>query len=72
MSKKIKISKREYSYTCGDGCCDEWGYEWYVDGKFVHRSPCEDNGMLAVLAHLGFDAEIVFEDANGEETAYLR
>lgn len=69
--KKIKISKRYYDYTCGDGCCDECGYEWYVDGEFVHRSPCEDNGVLAVLTHLGIDAEMVFLDNDGEEVCSL-
>ena len=53
---KHKISKKYYDYQCGDGCCDECGFEWYVNGEFVHRSPCEDNGWLAVLQKLGFDA----------------
>lgn len=68
---KTKITKRNYIYECGDGCCSELGYEWYVNGEFVHRSPCEDNGMLAVLNHLGIDAEMSFEDEDGEETCSL-
>lgn len=69
--KKIKISKRPYDYECGDGCCSENGFEWRVDGELVHSSPCEDSGMLAVLTHLGIDADMVFEDKDGEEVSSL-
>jgi hypothetical protein len=64
---KHKIGVKTYSYECGDGCCDEYGKEWYVDGVCVHRSPCEDNGWLAVLNHLGIDVELVGLDENQEE-----
>jgi hypothetical protein len=65
---KHKIGIKPYSYECGDGCCTEFGHEYYVNGEFVHRSPCEDSGWLAVLTALGIQAEIVnlsWED--GEE-----
>jgi hypothetical protein len=58
--KKITISKVSYDYTCGDGCCSEYGHTWYVDGEQVHSSPCDDNALKAILAHLGFDATIDF------------
>ena len=64
---KYKIAKRYYTHSCGDGCCDEEGSEWYVNGEFVHRSPCEDNGWLAVLEHLGLEIEVVGENEEGEE-----
>lgn len=65
--KKIKITRQSYDYECGDGCCTEFGYKWYVDGKGVHSSPCEDSGWLSVLKHLGIEAELVGEDEDGEE-----
>jgi hypothetical protein len=65
---KHKIGIKSYSYECGDGCCVEFGYEYYVDGEFVHRSPCEDSGWLAVLSALGIQAEIVnLSSDDGEE-----
>lgn len=64
---KHKIGVKTYSYECGDGCCSEEGKEWYVDGVFVHGSPCEDCGWLAVLQKLGIDAELVGLDENMEE-----
>ena len=64
---KYKISVKDYSWQCGEGCCDEYGREWYVNDEFVHRGPCDDNGILAVLKHLGIDAEMVGLDENGEE-----
>jgi hypothetical protein len=65
--KKNKIGIKNYEYECGDGCCSEQGTEWYVNGEFVHRSPCDHNGWLAVLTHLKIDAEIVGLDETGEE-----
>ena len=57
---KHKIAKKYYyEYQCEDRCCDESGYEWYVDGEFVHRSPCEDNGWLEVLRKLGIEVQLV-------------
>ena len=58
--KKIIITRKAYSYECGDGCCSEYGWTWYVDKEEVHSSPCEHNALQAILDHLGFDAEIHF------------
>jgi hypothetical protein len=69
--KKINLKIQQYSWECGDGCCSEEGNEWYVNDEFVHRSPCYDNGILAVLEHLGFDAEMDFYDSEGEHTSGL-
>ena len=65
---KHKIVKKDYYYDCGDGCCTEMGIEWYVNGEFVHRSSCEDNGWLAVLQQLGIEVELTGQDDQGEET----
>ena len=64
---KHKIAVKSYSYECGDGCCSEFGNEYYVDGKFVVRSPCEHSSWLAVLTALGIQAEIVDLDEDDEE-----
>lgn len=64
---KHKIGIKPYSYQCGDGCCDEFGNEYYLNGKYVHRSPCEDNAWLAILTELGIQAEIVHLDESHEE-----
>jgi len=68
---KVKISKRPYSYECGDGCCTEWGETWYVDGEEIASGPCEDNLLQRILERLGFDAEIVNENEDGEEVCSL-
>ena len=64
---KHKITRKEYNWECGDGCCSEHGYDWEVDGKHVHGSPCEDSGWLAVLRHFGIDTELVGVDKDDEE-----
>jgi hypothetical protein len=67
MSAKHKIGKKSYECTCGDGCCSESGYEWYVNGELVHASPCEDNGWLAVLKKLGVEVTLVGLNKDREE-----
>jgi hypothetical protein len=34
----------------------------------VHRSPCEDNGWMVVLAHLGIEVELTGQNEEGEDT----
>ena len=65
------IKKQRYDYTCGDECCSEMGYTWFVNGKEIHSSPCEDNALLAVLGYFGIKAEIDFCDEEGESVASL-
>jgi len=67
VNMKHKIGIKSYSYECGDGCCSEFGNEYYVNGEFVHRSPCDDNGWLAVLSAIGIQAEIVNLNNDDEE-----
>jgi hypothetical protein len=31
----MKIELQPYWHTCGDGCCDEYGYNVLVDGKMI-------------------------------------
>jgi len=58
--KKIIITRKSYDYECGDGCCSEYGWTWYVDGEEVHSSSCEHNALIDILDRLGFDATINF------------
>lgn len=64
---KHKIAIKPYEHECGDGCCQEFGHEYYVDGEFVYRGTCEDSGWLAVLKYLGNDVGLVGLDEDGEE-----
>jgi hypothetical protein len=59
-TKKHIIIRKTYDYECGDHCCSEYGWTWYVDGTEVHSSPCEHNALLAILKHFGIDAQIDF------------
>ena len=31
----MKISVEYWDYTCGDGCCYDWGYDVFVDGEKI-------------------------------------
>ena len=64
---KHKIVVQDYYQECGDGCCVEYGHLWFVDGNHIHSSPCQDSGWLAVLNHLGIEAEVIGKNEIGEE-----
>lgn len=64
----LKITKKYYTKECDDDCrCFEDGYEWYVNGEYIYRSPCEDTGWMEVLKHLGFSVTLVGTDDKNEE-----
>ena len=57
--KKIEIKLKEYSYSCGDGCCLNYGTITTVNGNELdlHNS---DTGAIVkqILEHLGYEVEI--------------
>ena len=67
MSKKLKITLSDWSYTCGDGCCYEYGVYCNINGEetdSIHYASSNDvaNGLEVVLEHIGYEVEINFEE----------
>ena len=69
MNEKVEIELREWHYRCGDGCCDDYGTELYLNGeKLEHPEGStpnflgEDvpNALKAVLLKLGFDVSVEY------------
>ena len=70
--KKIKIELRNWDYTCGDGCCTDYGVSLFMDGKEMeHPDSTEGDyipnqyigddvslALLSILTKLGYDVEI--------------
>ena len=50
----MKIELQPYNHTCGDGCCDYYGYDVFVDGKIIGRI-AEDAQELAELLNKTFN-----------------
>ena len=59
----LKINLTEYGYSCGDGCCYNYGTITTVNGVEL---PChnQDAGTILsqVLEHLGYKVEIEYGD----------
>lgn len=62
----MKITLRDWEYTCGDGCCYEYGTQILIDGKEVEHYDEEqvvniyvgsdvEVALRSVLKHLGFE-----------------
>lgn len=45
----MKVSLIEWNWTCGDGCCFEWGYDLYIDGEKIESFPSPDEALEWVL-----------------------
>jgi hypothetical protein len=63
--KKTKITIKDYHYTCGDGCCDEFGYDIFINDERISSVNIFEDVLEAVLKNFGINAEISFLDHNG-------
>jgi len=66
--KKVKISIKQYEYTCSDGCCYEQGDYIFVNGERIGDVPAHsvENALQVVLSHLGYDVEVEGLDEHNE------
>lgn len=73
--KKIKITFENWNYTCGDGCCTDYGTKLYLNDKELEHpnTDIQDNSYVgedvqtalhAVLKELGYEVE--FKDTYQE------
>jgi len=61
----MKIVTKDYYWTCGAGCCTEWGTILYIDGKEVEDRRFMDAGdaYRYILEELqGHDVDCIYED----------
>lgn len=69
---KLKITFKEWDYTCGDGCCTTFGTKLYLNDKELEHPNTEilDNSYVgddiktalhAVLKELGYEVEFNIE-----------
>ena len=61
MDNNIRIELRDWNHTCGDGCCDSYGTDIYLNGKKLDEQNAEDsvNALKAVLTSMGYNVEII-------------
>lgn len=64
MKPILKIKLIDYEYSCGDGCCYDYGTITTVNDVEL---PChnQDAGTILeqVLEHLGYEVEIIYEES---------
>lgn len=62
----FKVEWQEWHEQCGDGCCDRYGIEVWVDGKSIGSKQFGDTGdaIEMLMEHLGHQVEVrrVFSD----------
>lgn len=59
----LKISMRDYSNECGDGCCHDYGTITTVNGvQMQAHNTDKETIMRQVLEYLGYKVEIEYGD----------
>lgn len=59
MKEKLKIDLFEWTYTCGDGCCTDYGTTTKVNGvEMPYQNQDAATILEMVLSHLGYDVEV--------------
>lgn len=71
-NKKIKIRLQDYQWTCGDGCCHEYGWNLHIDDdkriNILFNDP--EELIRQLLIQLGYkedNIDLCLLDENGEE-----
>ena len=55
----IKIDLKNWTHTCGDGCCTEWGVDILLNGKELEGNGGDVKETLTVIfKELGINVEI--------------
>lgn len=71
-TKKLKIILKDWSHTCGDGCCNNYGTKLYINGELQDHPESTKEGYIpngyvgmevptaiaSVLKYLGVEFEI--------------
>ena len=69
MKEKLNIELIHWDYTCGDGCCYNYGVKLKLNGEELkHPNPEQqdnsyigdevNNALIAVLTKLGYEVEV--------------
>ena len=69
-NKLHKIIAKHYTYECGDGCCYETGYDYFIDGKKVTDGSdafCDMTVITDILKHFGIDCEVEIQYDDEDE-----
>lgn len=67
----VKVHAEDWHYTCGDGCCDDWGTDIFIDGKKVdlgHSVDVED--VENILKAVGVEYELTTQDLRYDNRVY--
>ncbi len=57
LSREHTVRVKDYSYTCGDGCCSEDGVEVFVDHELLCSVPSLEYAIDDLFEHFGIDVD---------------
>jgi hypothetical protein len=59
LSQKVVLQTQDWHYTCGDGCCDDYGQRLFVNGDDIEADMYSNayDAIEKVLKQLGYEVE---------------
>jgi len=66
----VKIETQDWSYTCGDGCCYNYGTTLYIDEKEIEDrtfSSCGDAYEYVLTELLKCEVDVMQSDHEGDD-----
>ena len=66
----MKIETQDWSNTCGDGCCYNYGTTLYIDGKEIEErtfSSCGDAYEYVLTELLGIEVDVMQSNHEGDD-----
>lgn len=66
--KEIDISFEEWDYTCGDGCCYDYGTTLKVGNESIvdYAEHNVENTVVKLLEHLGYKVNVSHVQQNNQ------
>lgn len=57
--EKVVLTTQDYHYTCGDGCCDNYGQRLFINGEEINAElePNPHYAIELILRKLGYEVE---------------
>lgn len=66
--KKINVEFKSWHWSCGDGCCDDYGTSLIIDGYLVDDNFDDSiESIEKLLNFLGYAPEIILTSENNDD-----
>lgn len=59
---KCEVCFQNWDYTCGDGCCSDYGTSLVINGYLITQYCNDEDSVVKVLEFLGLNPVMIYEE----------